>query len=127
MTQFGRHAIVRAGAPGASGREWTDLRITMMVEASDGSTPNRLKAELYNLSDASVAFLQGPGLVVQMLAGYEDIQLIGTGELTRVETSWQGPDRVTTLECADGRSANTARVNMSLSGKVSAKGLIKEI
>lgn len=127
MTQYGRKAAVRVGKPGARGREWTDLRLKLAVSAGDGTQPNRLKAELFNLSDDSVAFLQKPGLAVQLFAGYGDVELLGTGELTRCETTWAGPDRVTTLECADGRSAHTARTNISRSGKLSAKGLIEDI
>lgn len=125
--QFGRKSIFRAGVPGELGREWTELRIVMSVQVSDSSTPNRLQAKLYNLSDDSVAFLQSDGVVAQLLAGYDTPLLLGAGEVTRVESTWQGPDRVTTVECADGRKSLTSQVNMSVSGRVSAKGLIKDI
>src|SRR5690554_751365 len=125
--QFGRKSIFRAGVPGERGREWSELRIVMSVQVSDSTTPNRLQAKLYNLSDDSVAFLQSDGIVAQLLAGYETPLLLGTGEVTRVESTWQGPDRVTTIECSDGKKSLTSQVNMSVAGKVSAKGLIKDI
>lgn len=121
------HTIFRAGVPGARGREWSELRMILEVQVSDAATPNRLQAKIYNLSDDSVAFLQSDDIVAQLLAGAETPLLLGTGEVTRVESTWQGPDRITTIECADGRKSLTSQVNISESGEVSARGLIEKV
>lgn len=129
--QFDPYAKIIAGRPGEPGREWTGLRTQIRLQATDGKQPNRLQVKLYNLSEDSRAFLHRDGTTIQAFAGYDSIdnvELIGTGEVTRIKPEGgQGGDRVTTIECSDGRGAYNSRVHKSWGSKISAKSIIKDV
>ena len=126
--QYNRQVQLKVGVPGESGRQWSNpLHISMAVDATDGKQPNRLEAKLYNLNDGSAAFLKRDGLVAQMLAGYDTPELIGAGEVSTVDTSWQGTDRLTVIECGDGKRAYTGRIKKSWGKKVGARKLIGKV
>jgi len=121
--QFNRRAKLRVG-----NREWTELRLVLVVEAGDSSKPSRLTAEIYNLSDDSAGYLStSEDLTADFFAGYDTPSLIGSGDVQRVETDWRGPDRITRIECADGGKQNAKRVQVAESGQVSTRGMIGKI
>ena len=97
---------IAVGPPGAIGREWDQrFYIKGEVTRTAGRTPNKAKVEIYNLSPASLQFLETPGMVLQVRAGttipgtlfYGDIKKAG------VRTKVQHPNQVTTIEALDGK------------------------
>lgn len=87
-------------------RAWRDLYLTAQVEHTQGKRPGKGKAELYNLSEESIAFLERC-VGVSVLAGEEVPSLLFRGDLSArdVRTRLDGVDRITSLEAGDGREA----------------------
>lgn len=97
---------VRVGQSGAAGFQWTGpLYITFDVEVHTGRTPSKGTIALHNLKDDSVAFIESPNQVVQLLAGETVPNLLFQGDVHPRDsgTKWNGPTRVTTIKAADGR------------------------
>lgn len=95
------------GPSGEPGREVAGLRMTFDVTKQDGQFANIGKFSIYNADAETVAASRTRGSLVQCFAGYLDggPQLLYLGEITRSETTREGVDRVTKLECGDGAGA----------------------
>ncbi len=102
---FEREVIVEIGVKGQPARRFSGHRVKFHVEQTPGSTPNKGKVEIYNLTRDSAALADQPGSQVRLIAGY-----IGTSEVIYVgdisaknsKTELEGVDLVTRMECADG-------------------------
>lgn len=118
MTPFGRDVVLRYGVPGEPGREHTALAVSFRVEMTDTATPNTATIVAHNLAADSVALLQRPDVVVELLAGYGGApRLIFRGEPVPdgVEERQDGTDRVLELQLQDGgRAWRLARVSVSM-------------
>lgn len=97
---------VRVGPSGGGGLMWSaPLFITFDVEVHTGRTPNKGTINLHNLKDDSVAFIESPDQVVQLLAGEGTPDLLFQGDIHPRDsgTAWEGGTRKTTIIAADGR------------------------
>lgn len=105
--QITRQTRLIIGPSGEPGREVEGLRMTFDVTKQDGVFANLGKFSIYNADAETVAASRVRGSLVQCFAGYLDggAQLLYLGEITRSETTREGVDRVTKLECGDGASA----------------------
>jgi hypothetical protein len=96
---------IAVGVAGAVGREWDQrFYIKGTVTRTAGKTPNKAKVEIYNLSPASLQFLETPNMVLQVRAG-ETIPgtlFYGDIEKTGVRTKVMHPNQVTTITATDG-------------------------
>ncbi len=92
------------------------FRIAFGLSKDQQGKPNKAKITLYNLSQASRNFLEDEKLIVFLKAGYVGrISTIFFGDLSERETSRQGPDIITILDCADQEKIlQTANVQIGL-------------
>lgn len=82
------------------------LRVTFKIAKDLQSTPNTSEITIYNLASASRAKLEGKGQRIVLVAGYPGSEAqIFSGDIRRVTTAQQGPDRVTKIEAGDGERA----------------------
>ena len=95
----------RIGPSGAAGLSFKDQYSTFSVEMGNGRSPNKCKLEIWNLSKASITFITKPRNTLQLLVGEDVPSLLYIGEVAArsVQTRKEGKDRITTIECADGR------------------------
>lgn len=109
MTVIQPHPLrVNVGLPGTTGKSWdSSFYIKAHVERVIGSTPNKAKVEIYNLSPVSLKYLEMPGQVLQVLAGSPVAGVIFYGEIpkTGVKTEIKHPNQVTTISATDGKTA----------------------
>lgn len=107
MTILQPHIVqVAVGPPGAVGREWDQrFYITGEVKKTNGSTPNEAKVEIYNLSPASLQFLETPNMVLQVRAGLTIPSTLFYGDIVKggVKTKIAHPNQVTTITAKDGK------------------------
>jgi hypothetical protein len=97
---------VRIGQSGGAGFSWAGpLFITFDVEPHAGRTPSKGTVVLNNLNNDSVAYIESPNQVIQLLAGETVPNLLFQGDIHPRDsgTKWNGPTRVTTIKAADGR------------------------
>lgn len=99
------------------GKAFDGLRVSFDVEHSrTGKEANKGKATIYNLSTSSTQWVESQGKTLVIEAGYED-QLSGVifvGEIKRVTTTMEGPDRKTEIQGKDGGRAIQTRIAMTL-------------
>ncbi len=96
---------VRIGLPGAVALAFRDLFIDATIKRGNGGTPNKATINISNISQGTLALLEQPGLVVQVLAGLDIPTPIFTGDIGSrgMISKITGPVRVTRIEAADGR------------------------
>lgn len=85
-------------------------RINFDVEKDEGSTANKAKINIYNLSGESRAFLEQKNLVVFLRVGYEtgDLTTLFFGDVDEengIHNKRSGPDIITSIEAGDGEAA----------------------
>lgn len=115
---FRRQVIVQFGQPGEEGREFTDLRISGIVEKTLGGEPNTARVDIVNPSDASVGDTRESGTMIRVLAGYDVPRLIFQGHINPdgVEIEQNGADRILKIEAQDGgRQFRDAHIEESFS------------
>lgn len=103
-----RTVRVEVGVAGLPGLSWTDpVQISFKVQRKSGKSANNATVDLWNLSDASLAALEIPDLVLRVYAGTLVPGLVYQGEIDRrgVQTKLAVPDRVTSIESGDGKIA----------------------
>lgn len=107
MTVLPPHIVqVAVGPAGGVGREWDQrFYIKGKVRRSVGSTPNKASVDIYNLSPASLQFLETPGMVLQVRAGITIAGTIFYGDVPKsgVKTKIVHPNQVTTITAKDGK------------------------
>ena len=91
------------GLPGKPGRSWTGLRVNAEITKTDSKKPNKAKVQVYNLGPDSRGFISQDGMVMQVLAGYGEPELVFQGDIDEVSTQKDGLDVVATIEGGDGR------------------------
>lgn len=84
----------------------TDLNIKFDIKKENTASPNTSSITIYNLSDKSVDFLDriaGLNAIVSLDAGYEGrIEHLLLSNIEDITTVWEGEDRITTIELAEG-------------------------
>lgn len=104
LRQYNRRVVVRVGKPGTAGAEFDGLRVNFDIQKTDSKKPSKGKIQIYNLSEASTALFEEEGAQVFLLAGYDNPDLLFTGDIDEVERERNEQDIITTIEAADGRS-----------------------
>lgn len=80
-------------------------RLVFNVESTSVAASNKSKIDIYNIAPESRTFLEQRQLVVFLKAGYEGgISTIFFGDVIRRDTSRNGPDVITSLECGDAEN-----------------------
>lgn len=105
VTILPRLVKVVVGPSAGLGREFTQEYITFDVKRVKGSKPNEAKITIANLSDYTIAFLEQPDQVVQLLAGEGAVQQLFAGSILTSRgctTTDETPERVTTILAKDG-------------------------
>jgi len=103
---FGRKIKLIAGsADTGGGKEWTDLRISFLVEKDDNLTPDKAQIQIYNLNETSRKYLTLEMPIV-LQAGYgENLRTLFKGtidKLNGIEHLHAKPDLITKIKATDG-------------------------
>lgn len=80
------------------------LEIEFEIPFSDKNEPDISTVIIYNLSDNTINDIQRDGYIY-VNAGYKELKNKGnilTGEIEKVETTWEGLDKITTITVSDG-------------------------
>lgn len=109
---FDRDWSLTFGPPGGEGKEFKELRTTFKVKKTGTRTLNTAEVTIYNLSKESRALADRRGGALLLKAGYKDppMKLLFSGAIRLAKHEQDGPDWVTSFECADGIRAYTAVV-----------------
>ncbi len=116
---FDRYASLTVGLPGEEGILFDGFRIAWDVEKTSESNPNTCKVKIWNLNETSRSALEQEGAVMILEVGYNSIpesvggrvikdpitEILFSGDIKKVSTVKNGPDRITTLEGGDGEVA----------------------
>lgn len=119
---FGRQVALQFGTETTPGRSFTDLTVGFRVELARAGRPGTARIEVKNLDRTSIAQLQTPRAIVQLLAGYDVPRMIFRGNPVKngVTTRQQGATSITTIDAHDGgRAYQDATVNVSFSTETS--------
>lgn len=129
MANFNRQAEVIVGPPGGDGTKITGNRIIFNIRKSDKADANSMEVQVYNLAPGTRKEFEDLENVVMLNAGYPStMRLVAMGDITRCETVYNLPDRITTATCGDGlRTMSETRVSLSYEGAVSARAIIDDI
>lgn len=105
------------------------LRVVFTIERDDKTTANTAEAQIYNLNPSEISGLTKVPLRMSIEAGYGgEMGIVFVGDVTLSPgTSYDGTDRVTTLQAKDGgRAIKHARVNKSLRSSTKTYDLVRE-
>ncbi len=142
LRQFKRNAKItvwRATVPpgssfdpkklGTNGVEITDMRIEFEIERNLTKNPNTCDVTITNLAASTRSEFQHKPLLINVEAGYDGVnRLMFVGDLRYACSKEEGADWSTLLQLGDGaRIHNTARVNRSYNGTVTAKQVLRDI
>ena len=100
---FGRYWSVTIGSQGQTGVTYTQLRTEFEIEKTIGSTSNKAKIKLYNLTDQDRQRFVKYQLLT-LIAGYTgNFGVLFSGQISsRVTNERKGGDTATIFECGDG-------------------------
>lgn len=108
----------------------SSLSLSFSVSLEKGEPLNEAEIVLYNISETTIATLQG-GAMVSLFCGYENTSQYGLlikGEVEQVVPMKQGGNQLVKLSLSDGGNAKrNSRSSQSWGGTVSATGIIKEL
>lgn len=105
------------------------LRVTFTIERDDKTSANTAEVQIYNLNQAEISALAKVPLRMSIEAGYDGkMGVVFVGDVTLSPgTSYDGTDRVTTLQAKDGgRAIKHARVNKSVRSATKTYDLVRE-
>ena len=132
MTQlFDRKIRVTAVPDSGPSRQWDEsLRLDFNVTQTIDREPNTASIQIYNLSNASRAWLKSHAKNVILEAGYGN--LTGTlfaGDISRIWTDRSNPpDIVTKMECSDGLDAFTNQtISITLGPGTPVSSVMREL
>lgn len=126
---FRRKAKLVVGPRAGSGSAIENLRIAFEIEKTSEENPNRAKISVYNLSETTRSMFEQPNIVAVLSAGYgNDTETIFIGDINRVNTIKEGPDRITTFEAGDGeKKVKETVVNKSFAPGTNFTQVLSEI
>ena len=131
MRFYDRHTAIGFQRFGEDQISWHEgLRVSFDIIKDDGESPNHATFEVYNLAPSTINDLTGSGQwLVYFKAGYDDHSgVIFVGDITKITSQWQGPDRITSIESGDGQEAmSSAKVNKSFDGSVSPGDMVADL
>lgn len=107
---FSRAAGVIVGKTGLEeGIAIEGLRVSFRIQKTLERTPNTCDLRIWNLSERTRGLIQGKGLPVLVVAGYEgETGQIFAGDSRTVDHVKEGADWVTRIQCGDGEAAYAA-------------------
>ena len=93
-----------------AGLQWRDLRVTFAVSRTSTSKPNKAEIKVWNLSETSRVAVAAKGAALRLSAGYANatggnVGVVFAGQVDFAQSARDGPDIVTTIYAADGRTA----------------------
>lgn len=107
---FGRSVEVAIGQKGQVGRVISGLRVTFDIEKSLEKDPNKATVEIYNLSKQTLALVEDSQAYIVLRAGYgSTLKTLYQGDIAKLATKRNGPDKVTSFECSDGEVELTTK------------------
>lgn len=102
----------------------TGLRVQFTAKKTLKAEPNSCNIKIYNLSNDTRKKIEGTkeGIPVSLHAGYRDrMSQIYFGQVTAVQTTVDGPDRITEISTGDGAKAIAqARISVPIGPKQNA-------
>ncbi len=124
---MGEYYLRRAVA-NVDGREIRNLRMAFKVEKTLKSHPNQAELRIWNLSKDSRAKMK-KDLLVSIQAGYqEDISLIFSGTMRKVDHPQVGPDIITRARIGDGeKEIKKSKISTSFKGKATPEQVLKKL
>lgn len=137
MTKFYREAelnirIRNRNSPGFLGDlTIKNLRIAFQIYKTTSWSTNKANVQIWNISKEKRAKLNDFGDEITLLAGYREesgVQLLFTGDTTRVSHSYDYPEVITNLEAGDGeRILNQIRFPVSYGEKTPARTVLQQV
>lgn len=114
----------------AGGKEFKNdhFEIDFGIEFSDSPEPNISEVKIFNLSKQTISSIKGKDIVI-LNAGYgNDIGNILNGKIEKVESYWEGVDKVTELTVGDGADGwGKAKHNLTYAKGTTAKAIISDL
>lgn len=106
------------------------LDITFDIPFSDKEEPDVSTVTIYNLSDGTISDIEKEGYIF-VNAGYREMNNMAnilTGKIEKVETDWQGVDKVTNIKVSDGaKSWRTAKLNKTYKNGTKASVIMRDL
>lgn len=98
---------ISVGLPSGAARSFKEFYCAFEVKSYARSKPNTAKVQIYNCSESTIRYLEGPNLVLTVNAGETVAGQLFQGAISKdgVVTKNSGPDWITTIDAADGRRA----------------------
>lgn len=117
-------------APGSeNGIEIADLRIQFRLERALKKVPAPCTIRVTNLNADSRRLISRKPVGVSLEAGYDGMmKLLYTGDMTYVNTTQDGPDITTVIECGDGlRVYSNARARATYGKGTTLKKILRDL
>ena len=118
------------GKAGSTGKRFRDLRVAATVTMSDDSEPNKATIQVYNVSEETIALVQGDDPVVRLHVGYDVPLLIFQGNPTDggVKVKREKPARILEIEAQDGGTVyQTAYSSTSYATETTAEQVFTQL
>lgn len=119
---------LRRAIANVDGREIRNLRMAFKVEKTLKAHPNQAELRIWNLAKDSRAKML-KDLAVTIQAGYqEDISLIFSGTMRKVDHPQVGPDIITRARIGDGdKEIKKSKISTSFKGKATPEQVLKKL
>ncbi|MBP2002565.1 hypothetical protein J2Z69_003651 [Paenibacillus shirakamiensis] len=105
-----------------------DFNMEATIPFDHDPLPNESEIKIWNLSDVTVNKLK-TGQVLTMNAGYQgDTGLVLQGNISKVQTSWSGVDKITTIKVLDSENLDKREVkDMAFAKNTFGGSIIKQM
>jgi len=131
MSVLGRVVELELGVAGAPGVRITGLRIGFRVRHTAKPAPSEATISVYNPSPQTIALARRPDATVRLLAGYATttVRQVFEGAVLRdgARAVRQGPDRILTIEAADGLAGLQRTVRLSYVQPVTVGAVLAQV
>jgi hypothetical protein len=114
---------------GGTGKRFTDLHIAFDVSKHLSGEPNTANIRIWNLSEGSRKGIREKESVVTLEAGYNgERSVLYRGEVTRAEHAHDGPDWISSIECASDLAVlRDTRIALTFRGGTSKSSVVRRI
>lgn len=127
---FDRIVRVDIGKPGQIGTRFEDIRITFNGEKSNSIYANKCEVDLYNINQDTVKQITDDNNVLILSCGYSEnkgLQVLFSGDITRVIPIYEPPDIITRIECFNGlKKLQQNRIALGYAPGVSVDTIVKQ-
>jgi hypothetical protein len=96
---------ISVGVGNGSARSFRQFWCSFDIKSWARSKPNEAKVRIYNCSEDTLRYLEGPNMVLTVNAGFDVPGQLFQGAISTdgVDTTNKGPDWITSIAAADGR------------------------